>query len=153
MVCFILILVPIYPLWSPRPDFYYIYYLQRFVGDHMISTSITPIKPTNDVFAYASRFTSGHTGVVVVNADNTYNRDVTVLPKDIGVGDKYYIYSLTGIGRNPASPDSVVVNSIKPTGSDWGPLDSLEDIRAWAYPVGDYNQVILPCKIRAVYTH
>jgi hypothetical protein len=137
---------PVFPLWSPRPDFYYLYYLGRFVGDQMISTSVTTIKPTKDVFAYASRFTSGHTGVVVVNADNTYNRYVTVIPQNIGVGNKYYVYSLTGIGASAGLPDSVVVNNIKPTAPAWGPLDSLENIRAWGYPIEDSIKIYCPAR-------
>jgi hypothetical protein len=139
---------PVYPLWNPRPDFYYIYYLQHFIGDHMISTTLPnpPVSGSSDIIAYASRFTSGHTGVVIINQNSTTGRVLNLVPKDIGVGNRYYVYSLTGTGSNTTFPESVVVNSADPTGSAWGPLDGLTDIQARAYPVGDTIKITSPAR-------
>jgi hypothetical protein len=120
------------PLWNPRPDFYYIYYLQRVMGDHVLNASVSG---GSYVHAYATRFTSGHTGLVVVNSGpSTYTLNVN--PQNIGVGDRFYVYTLTGID-NTAWPQSVVVNGHLPSGAAWGPLDSLLTIPAAAYPIGD----------------
>jgi hypothetical protein len=137
---------PVYPLWSPRPDYFYMYYMNRFMGDVMVSSSVSSVKPTNDIFAYASRFSSGQTSVIVVNADQTYNRYVSIIPKDIGVGSKYYVYSLTAVTGSTTYPDSVAVNNYRPVGMQWGPIDSLENIRAWAYPVGDSVKIYCPAR-------
>jgi hypothetical protein len=120
------------PLWNPRPDFYYTYYLPRVIGDHVLNASVAG---GSYVHAYATRFTSGHTGLVVVNASpSTYV--VTVNPQNIGVGDRFYVYTLTGID-NTTWPQGVVVNGHLPSGAAWGPLDSLQSIPAAAYPIGD----------------
>lgn len=117
------------PKWNPRPDFYYIYYLQNFVGDHSIKTSVTGSK---DILAYATTFSSGHLGVVVINkTKNEYV--VNILPNNYGFGEKYYIYSLTGGTDNADFSQYVYVNGNGPTGAAWGPLDNLEDIPALAY--------------------
>jgi hypothetical protein len=128
------------PRWTPRPDFYYVYYLPRFTGDHVLKSFV---KGTTEVLAYASTFSSGHTGVVLLNKGTT-NRIVRILPDHIGVGERYYVFSLTGSDAS-ALPQSVVVNGYGQTTSvPWGPLDSLESIRAWRYPVGDTILVVSP---------
>jgi hypothetical protein len=120
------------PLWNPRPDFYYLYYLQPIIGDHVVDATVSG---SSSVYAYATRFSSGHTGVVIVN-DGSSNQVVMLNPKSIGVGDRYYVYSLTGVD-NSTWPQSVVVNGRGPSPTRWGPLDSLQQIPAMAYPVGD----------------
>jgi len=129
------------PRWNPRPDFYYIYYLQRFVGDHAVSTSY--VGPSNDILVYATKFYSGHTGVVVVNK-GTADQVVKLAPGDFGVGERFYVYTLTGID-NSQWPQAVNVNDESPTGSAWGPpLDGLEDIQAYAYSIGEEIKFISP---------
>ena len=54
-------------MWQPRPDFYYAYYQQKFTGDHAISATST----NSGILAYASKFASGETGVVIVNKGKT----------------------------------------------------------------------------------
>lgn len=129
------------PQWNPRPDFYYIYYLEHVVGDHVVSASVAG---NSSVYAFASRFYSGHTGVVVVN-DGSTDQVVRLNPKDVGVGDRFYVYTLTGVD-NTTWPQAVVVNGHDPTGARWGPLDSLQDIPATAYPVGDTIEFKSPAR-------
>ncbi len=52
------------PQWNPRPEFYYIYYLQKFTGDHSVKTSVNGNK---DLLAYATTFSSGHLALTIVN--------------------------------------------------------------------------------------
>jgi len=121
------------PAWNPRPDFYYAYYLQHFVGDHMVRTSVAG---GTDVLTYASRFYSGHAGIVVVNI-GAVDQVVHLEPRDFGVGERFYVYNLTGGPVSRPLPQSVYVNGVGPTGAAWGPLAGLEDIPASAYPIGD----------------
>lgn len=127
------------PLWNPRPDFYYICYLQPVIGDHVVNATVSG---SSSVYAYATRFSSGHTGVVIVN-DGANGQMVILNPKSIGVGDRFYVYTLTG-GDKSALPQSVVVNGHGPSATRWGPLDSLQQIPALAYPVGDTIEFASP---------
>ena len=114
--------------WHPRPDFYYAYYTRKFTGDHVIQAEST----NSDVLAYASRFASGETGVVIVNRGQT-EQVVKIDPKDIGVGDQYYTYSLTGGTDNGDFSYYITVNGVAPTGTQWGPRENLETLAANAY--------------------
>jgi len=125
-------------LWQPRPDFYYAYYQQKFTGDHAISATAN----NSNIFAYASRFASGETGVVIVNKGKTA-QVVKIDPINIGVGNQYYTYTLTGGIDNIDSSLYVSVNGVSPTGTQWGPRESLETIPANAYSTD--NTIILNC--------
>jgi hypothetical protein len=46
---------------------------------------------------------------------------VKIFPRDIGVGEKYYRYSLTGGTDNGDFSLYVSVNEAAPTGTLWGP--------------------------------
>jgi len=118
--------------WQPRPDFYYAYYTQKFTGDHVIKAEST----NSDVLAYASRFASGETGVVIVNRGQT-EQVVKIDPKDIGVGDQYYTYSLTGGTDNGDFSYYVSVNGVESTGTQWGPRENLETLAANACSTDD----------------
>lgn len=126
-------------LWQPRPDFYYAYYQQKFTGDHAISASST----NASILAYSSRFASGETGVVLVNKGKTA-QVVKIDPKDIGVGNQYYSYSLTGGTDNGDFSLFVSVNGVNPTGTQWGPRENLESIPANSYSTDDAITVNSP---------
>jgi hypothetical protein len=123
---------PSIPLWNPRPDFYYLYYLRQFLGDQMVGSSVTG---SSNILAYASTFSSGNVGLVVLNVGST-NQVVNVAPRNIGVGNRFYTYTLTG-NNNFALPQSVVVNGDSGIGTVWGPNTDLQNIAAVAYPIGD----------------
>ncbi|MDP4240642.1 MAG: T9SS type A sorting domain-containing protein [Bacteroidota bacterium] len=125
-------------LWQPRPDFYYAYYQQKFTGDHAISATST----NSNILAYASRFALGETGVVLVNKAKT-SQVVKINPKNIGVGSKYYTYTLTGGADNIDSSLYVSVNGVGPEGTQWGPRESLETIPANAYTTD--NEIVVNC--------
>ena len=126
-------------LWQPRPDFYYAYYQQKFTGDHVISATSN----NTNILAYASKFASGETGVVIVNRGKTA-QIVRIDTKDIGVGNQYYDYSLTGGTDNGDFSLYVSVNGVNPTGTQWGPRESLETIPANAYSIDDAITVNSP---------
>jgi hypothetical protein len=125
------------PLWNPRPDFYYISYLQRFTGDHTVGTTVATSPTYGDMLAYATRFASGELGVVVVNKNKT-DKVVKLELGNIGVGDRFYVYSLTGANDDKyGKSQTVVVNGVGPTSVPWGPgPQNLDNVKAWAYPIG-----------------
>jgi hypothetical protein len=116
--------------------------LQQFVGDHVVSTSVTP---STDVLAYATTFHSKHAGVVVVNRGNG-ERVVKLATGDFRVGERFYVYSLTGVDASQW-PQAVFVNDEGPTSDlTWGPVEGLEQIPAYAYPVGDEIKFVSPAR-------
>lgn len=126
-------------LWQARPDFYYAYYTQKFTGDHVISATSS----NSDILAYASRFASGETGVVIVNKGKAA-QVVKIDPKNIGVGNQYYNYSLTGGSDNGDFSLFVSVNGVKPTGTQWGPRETLETIAANAFSIDEAIKLNVP---------
>jgi len=125
--------------WQPRPEFYYAYYTQKFTGDNMISATSS----NTNILAYASRFASGETGITIVNKGKTA-QVVKIDPKNIGVGAQYYNYSLTGSSDNGDFSLFVSVNGVGPTGTQWGPRETLETIPASAYPTDNAITVNVP---------
>lgn len=117
-------------LWQPRPDFYYAFYQQKFTGDYAISATSNNAQ----ILAYASRFSSGETGVVIVNKGKTAEV-VEIDPVNIGVGSQYYRYSLTGGNDNGDFSQYVSVNGVGPKGTQWGPRETLETIPANAFSI------------------
>jgi hypothetical protein len=134
------------PDWNPRPAFFYLYYLQKYFGDHVIAVTST----NSNVAVYASTFGSGQMGVVVVNKDTSAQTAIVYL-KDFLVDQKYYIYSLTGeiIGdENEDFPQGVNVNGHGPDSDagTWGPLEEVKsnEIDAYAFLIGDDIKFTLP---------
>ncbi|MBN2807490.1 MAG: T9SS type A sorting domain-containing protein, partial [Prolixibacteraceae bacterium] len=125
--------------WQPRPDFYYAYYTQKFTGDHAITATST----SKNILAYASKFASGETGVVIVNKGEA-PKVVSIYPDNIGVGNLYYNYSLTGGTDNGDWSYYVSVNGEEASGTQWGPRENLESIPANAYPVDNDIKLNVP---------
>lgn len=123
-------------LWQARPEFYYAYYAQKFTGDHAVSASSN----NSSVLAYASRFAGGETGIVLVNRGKTAQVVKINSPK-IGVGNQYYLYNLTGGTDNGDFSLKVLVNGVGPTGTQWGPRETLETIPAKAFST-DGNMIV-----------
>jgi hypothetical protein len=126
---------PLVPKWNPRPAFFYMYYFQKFFGDHIVNSSVTG---SNNVLAYASKFQSGHAGIAVINK-STVDQVIRLSSEDYLAGEKYYIFSLTGGSDNGEFSASVYVNETAPSNATGGPIDELETIPAWAYNIEDGN--------------
>jgi hypothetical protein len=125
--------------YQPRPEFYYAYYQQKFTGDHVIPATSN----NSSILAYASRFASGETGVVIINKGKTA-QVVKIDPKNIGVGNQYYSYTLTGGTDNGDFSLYVSVNGVAPTGSQWGPRLNLETLPANAMSIDTTIKVNSP---------
>jgi hypothetical protein len=118
------------PKWNPRPAYFYMYYFQKFFGDHIITASVPD---RTNVLAYASTFvSSGHLGIVVVNK-GTSSQVVRLNPAGYGYGNQYYLYSLTGGTDNGDFSQSVYVNGAGPTNANGGPIGTLPGIKARGY--------------------
>ena len=119
-------------LYHPHPDFYYLYYLQNFFGDHAISTSSS----NSNILCYVSRYSSGETGVIIVNKD-TAKQVISIDTDSIGVGAKYYIYSFTGGTDNNDFSQNVYINGYGPSTNQWGPFSELSNLPADSYPINN----------------
>ena len=131
------------PKWSPRPSFYYLYYLQRMMGDRLLDARM---QGDTSIKAYASGFSSGELGATLVNTDTTAV-NVTIETHHFKAGRKYYWYSLQGGGDNGEFSGKVLVNGEgpdkdKPAG---GPADYAA-IKANAAPTAGGIRVTVPAR-------
>ncbi|MFT3679251.1 MAG: alpha-L-arabinofuranosidase [Ferruginibacter sp.] len=113
---------PAEPAWNPRPAFYHMYYFQKFFGDRMVQSAIKPVTAGGELISYASTFTSGHAGVVIVNK-GAANRIAAVRFKHFKPGSKFYWYTLTGGTDNGDYSQKVLVNGATAPGVAGGPSD------------------------------
>ena len=104
--------------WNARPAFYYLYYFQKFFGDQMVASSV---QGSSDVLSYASSFSSGQAGVVLVNKSTT-DHVVSVSIKNYAAGSNFYYYTLTG-GSDGDFSRKVLVNGNGPSGVSGGPAN------------------------------
>ncbi|MEP6747334.1 MAG: alpha-L-arabinofuranosidase [Bacteroidota bacterium] len=107
------------PLWNPRPAYYYLYYLQKFMGDRMVSDSLKAIN--SDISTYSSTFTSGQAGTTIINS-GTLAHIVSIDFQHFPAGSKYYWYVLTGGTDNGNFSGQVYVNGTGPSTATGGPL-------------------------------
>jgi hypothetical protein len=119
-------------LFHPRPDFYYLYFLRKFYGDHAVSASSSD----DDILCYASKFASGETALVIVNK-GTAQQVISVNTDSSGVGEKYYIYSFTGGTDSGDFSQYVYINGFGPSQYHWGPFEELSGLTADAYEIDD----------------
>ena len=131
---------PDVPKWNPRPVYFYMYYFQKFFGDHMVSSSVSGSK---DVITYASKFSSGEAGIVVVNTGKT--EQMTELNiHDFKYGNRCYIYSLTGGDDNGEFSQKVFVNGSGPDNITGGPVNNLQNIKALSQKINKGIKLVLP---------
>jgi len=117
------------PPWNPRPDFFYLYYLQQVVGDHVLKVTVSGSK---DILAYAFGFSSRHLGIVIINKGKT-TQTVQFIPQGSSWGHHFYVYSLIGGTDHEDFSQTVYVNRQGPNPGRWGPLEQLDQIPAYGY--------------------
>lgn len=127
------------PKWNPRPAYFYMYYFQKYFGDRMVQAT----SGSTDVVCFASSFSSGHLGLVLVNKSTT-GAVVDFAIDHFRYGSKYYTYTLTGGTDNGEFSPDVYVNSVEPTNATGGPIDSLLNINALAFDVSGGVKISLP---------
>ncbi len=130
--------------WNPRPVFYYMYYLQKMMGDRMIASTSS----NGNILSYASSFTSGEKGVVLINKSNK-QEIVKINIKNANVGKRAYWYTLTGGSDNGDFSRKVLVNSIGPEGQAMGgPARNYKTLKANSLSTD--NGIIITLPPRAV---
>lgn len=127
--------------WNPRPVYYYMYYFQKYFGSYMVDATVSG---SNDIVAYASKFSSGQSGVVVVNKGTT-EQTVSINLINFGYGEKYYVYTLTGGTDNGEFSRKVYVNGLGTTLASGGP-SNVELIQAWGMNIGSGIKVTAPAR-------
>jgi hypothetical protein len=131
--------------WNPRPAFYYMYYFQKMFGDRMLSTSIIG----TSIAAYASSYTSGEKGAVMINKSNT-DQVVQVSLQNATPGARFYWYTLTGGTDNGEFSRKVFVNGKGPTEPSGGPSTEYTTIKPWSAVTSGGIKVTMPAR-SAVY--
>jgi hypothetical protein len=127
--------------WNPRPAYYYMYYFQKYFGDHMVSATTSG---SSDLIAYASSFTSGQAGIVVINKGKS-EQTVGITLRNFGYGENFYAYTLTGGTDNGEFSRKVLVNGKGPTLASGGP-PNIETIAARATKIGGGIKLTTPAR-------
>ena len=126
-------------LYSPRAPFYYMYYFQKIFGDKMVASTVTG---NPDVKSYASTFSSGQSGVVLINTGGN-SQTVDLKMNNFTLGTKYHYYMLTG-GTDVEFSRNVIVNGNGPAPRSVGPLN-YDALQAYATNiVGSSMKINLP---------
>lgn len=129
---------------SPRPAFYYLYYMQKFLGDVMLETTV---KGPTSVKAYSSAFNTGHISTILTNTGaNTQTARVNIA--NATLGNRFFTYTLAGgtdVPTDPLKPFSrqVFVNGQGPSEVAGGPLN-YKTIKAKSSVIGSEMLVELP---------
>lgn len=106
------------PRWNPRPVFYYMYFFSKMLGDRLISST----SQSSSVVSYASSFTSGETGVALINKSSVA-ATVQVVVKNFRAGNHFYYYNLNGGTDNGEFSRNVLVNGMGSSYVSGGPPD------------------------------
>ena len=104
------------PAWNPRPAYYYLYYFQHYFGDRMVASTVNG---SNSILSYASMFTSGQAGDILVNTGSS-DQAITIGISNFLPGTNYYYYELRG-GNEAVFSRKVYVNGSGPSGASGGP--------------------------------
>jgi hypothetical protein len=113
------------PKWHMRASYFYMYYFQRYFGNQMVAAAVSG---NPDVLAYASTFSSGQAGVVIINKSSSA-QTVAIQLQNFGYGERFYWHSLRGGTDNGEFSLKVVINDQGPTLPSGGRSD-FENIKA-----------------------
>jgi hypothetical protein len=126
--------------WNARPAFYYMYYFQKMLGDRMLKSSVTG---SADILSYASSFSSGQRGVILVNKGA--NPLTVKITSNFTPGDRFYWYTLTGGPDNGGFSRKVFVNGSGPSELSGGPT-SYASLKAYSSVTKNGLTVALPAR-------
>lgn len=124
--------------WSPRPSFYYLYFLQKMQGDKLVST----VSGDSSIMAYGSTFSSGEVNVTLVNV-SAVTRTVQLSGKGYNPGKRYYWYTLSHGKDSNEFSRQVFVNGNGPDAIAGGPAD-YAILPAWSAPTTGGIAVTVP---------
>jgi hypothetical protein len=129
------------PRFSPRPSFFYLYYMQRMMGDRLLESSIagdTTLK------AYASAFSSGEIGASIINSGTnpvTIRLDI----RGFQPGSRFYWYSLGGDTSGMEFPRKVLVNGQSTSAPAGGPAN-YASLPAFSAPASNGISITIPAR-------
>ncbi len=129
-------------IWNPRPAFYYMYYFQKMIGDRLLTSTVIG---SSDVLAYASSFSSGEKGVILVNK-GTSSSAITLTLKYATAGNRFYFYVLTGGTDNGEFSGKVLVNGKGPTEPSGGPSSNYTAIKPYSATTQNGIKLTLPAR-------
>jgi len=124
--------------YAPRPAFYYLFYFQKYFGDMMVEATTT----SSNLVAYASQFSSGEAGIVLINKNN-FEQVAEVTLKNFKPGNRYYTFTLTGGTDNGSFSRKVYVNGITTAAVAGGP-ENYESIKAKSSVINGKIKLNLP---------
>lgn len=125
--------------WSPRPSFYYMYYLQKMLGDRLVNNVVTG---SASIKAYTSTYSSGEVNINIVNTSATA-QTVEVKMKNFYSGSRFYWYSFAGSNDNGEFSRKVLVNGSGPAGVAGGPA-SYATLKAFSAVSANGIKVTVP---------
>ncbi len=126
--------------WNPRPAFYYMYYFQKMIGDRLLQTSTI-----GSVLSYASSFTSGEKGVILVNKNNAA-QTVLVSLENAKPGSRFFWYTLTGGTDNGEFSGKVFINGKGPTETSGGPSTEYTTLKPYSASTTGGIKVGMPAR-------
>jgi Secretion system C-terminal sorting domain len=126
------------PQYAPRPAFFHLYYLQKYTGDVLLNSTLTP---DSKVVVIPTAFHSGQVGATIVNMGST-QQVVRINIENFRFGDRYYTYTLTGT-PNVDFSRKIFVNGIGNILDAGGP-GNYESIKANSSLTGDEIKIKTP---------
>lgn len=136
--------------WNPRPAYFPIYYFGKYFGDRLVRSTVSSGRAgtqAGDVRAFASLFSSGEAGLMLVNTGAT-DRIVKIQTEGFRPRGRYYRFSLTGGDDTAPFSRKIFVNGRGPEGPSGGPIGELETIPARSRKIrGPFT---VPLKARSV---
>jgi len=124
--------------YAPRPAFYYLYFFQKYFGDTMVETTSS----NSNVVAYASQFSSGEAGIILVNKGNT-DQAAELTLKNFKPGSRYYTHILTGGTDNGLYSAKVYVNNLTTSAVAGGP-ENYESIQPRSTVINGNIKLLIP---------
>lgn len=124
---------------TPHAPFFYMYYFQKYFGDVMVGSTVSG---NSSVISYASSFSSGESGVVVVNKSTT-KQVVDLKVNDFPGARSFYRYVLTGGTDNGNFSRKVFVNGEGTSQAGGGPKN-YETIKAYGKSINGNAKFELP---------
>ncbi|MBL7743368.1 MAG: alpha-L-arabinofuranosidase [Chitinophagaceae bacterium] len=129
------------PKWNPRPAFYHMYFFQKFLGDRAVTSSVSG---TTDIETVASSFTSGETGVTLVNKSTTF-KTVEIKVQNFRKGARYYWYTLSGGTDNGEFSRKTFVNGKSSVYASGGP-SNYTTLSAYSASTANGMRVTIPAR-------
>ncbi|MEO7044540.1 MAG: alpha-L-arabinofuranosidase, partial [Ferruginibacter sp.] len=107
------------PKWNARAPYYYMYYLQKTMGDRFVNSTVTG---SVNIKSYASTYSTGQVAVTLINTSATA---LTVGCNFLNfiAGNNFYWYSLNGGTDNGNFSKNVFVNGVGSSVNSGGPAN------------------------------